>query len=79
MQRAVRRTVEQLMRDHDPEVVGLSVMTFQRHTALALIRLIREIKPEVRVVAGGYDPSLAPRPTNRLAPGSITSCAAKAI
>ena len=48
------------MRDHDPEVVGLSVMTFQRRTALALIRLIRDIKPDVRVVAGGYDPSLAP-------------------
>ncbi len=79
VQRAVRRTVEQLMRDHDPDVVGLSVMTFQRRTALALVRLIREIKPDVRVVAGGYDPSLAPRPTNRLAPGSITSCAAKAI
>ena len=60
VQRTVRRTVERLMRDHDPEVVGLSVMTFQRRTALALIRLIRSIKPGVRIVAGGYDPSLAP-------------------
>jgi anaerobic magnesium-protoporphyrin IX monomethyl ester cyclase len=60
VQRAVRPTIERLMRDHDPEVVGLSVMTFQRRTALALIRLIRDIKPGVRVVAGGYDPSLAP-------------------
>jgi radical SAM superfamily enzyme YgiQ (UPF0313 family) len=60
VQRDVRRTVERLMREIDPEVVGLSVMTFQRRTALALVRLIREIKPGVRVVAGGYDPSLAP-------------------
>ncbi len=35
-------------------------MTFQRHTAFEIVRLIREIKPDVRVVAGGYDPSLAP-------------------
>ena len=41
----VRPTVERLMRDGDPEVVGLSVMTFQRRTALALVRLIRAIKP----------------------------------
>jgi len=60
VQRAVVPTVERLMREHDPDVVGLSVMTFQRRTALRLIRLIRAIKPTVTVVAGGYDPSLAP-------------------
>ena len=48
------------MREQDPDVVGLSVMTFQRRTALRLVRLIRAIKPSVTVVAGGYDPSLAP-------------------
>jgi len=53
-------TVERLMRDHDPDVVGLSVMTFQRRTALRLVRLIRAMKPGVVIVAGGYDPSLAP-------------------
>ena len=58
-QRAVVPTVERLMRERDPDVVGLSVMTFQRRTALRLIRLIRTIKPSVAVVAGGYDPSLA--------------------
>jgi hypothetical protein len=47
------------MREHDPDVVGLSIMTFQRRTALRLIRRIRAIKPTVTVVAGGYDPSLA--------------------
>ena len=33
--------VERLMRDRIPDVVGLSVMTFQRRTALRLVRLIR--------------------------------------
>jgi len=59
-QQSVLPTVERLMRDHDPDVVGLSIMTFQRRTALRLIRAIRRIKPTVTIVAGGYDPSLAP-------------------
>ena len=53
-------TVERLVRDWEPDVVGLSVMTFQRRTALRLVRVIRAIKPGVVIVAGGYDPSLAP-------------------
>jgi radical SAM superfamily enzyme YgiQ (UPF0313 family) len=53
-------TVERLMRERRPRVVGLSVMTFQRRTALRLIRFIRAINPGVVIVLGGYDPSLAP-------------------
>ncbi len=60
VQRQVQDTVVRLMKEYDPDVVGLSVMTFQRRTALAIIRLIRTLKPNVRIVAGGYDPSLAP-------------------
>src|SRR6478672_3582680 len=58
-QRSVAATVERLVRDHDPDVVGLSIMTFQRRTAFRLIGLLRACKPTVTVVAGGYDPSLA--------------------
>ena len=60
VQDRVVATVETLMRQRDPDVVGLSIMTFQRRTALRLIRMIRAIKPGVTIVAGGYDPSLAP-------------------
>jgi radical SAM superfamily enzyme YgiQ (UPF0313 family) len=35
-------------------------MTFQRKTALQIVSLLRTIKPGITVVAGGYDPSLAP-------------------
>src|SRR3954451_23379678 len=59
-QRSVRETVTPLVREQAPDVVGLSVMTSQRRTARAFVRLIRALKPDVRVVAGGYDPSLAP-------------------
>ena len=60
VQSSVRRTVERLVRDLQPDLVGLSVMTFQRVTARRIISLIRSIKPDVRVIVGGYDPSLAP-------------------
>ncbi|HWN13976.1 MAG TPA: radical SAM protein [Candidatus Dormibacteraeota bacterium] len=60
VQARVRETVERLVRDLAPDVVGLSVMTFQRRTALKLIELLRGLRPQVRIAVGGYDPSLAP-------------------
>ena len=56
---AVRTTVEQLVRDTQPDVVGLSAMTFQRETALQIAALVKRLRPTARIVAGGYDPSLA--------------------
>ena len=59
-QSSVRQTVEDLMARHRPDLVGLSVMTFQRATARRVIALVRSLNPAVRIVVGGYDPSLAP-------------------
>ena len=59
-QHAVRPTIERLIRDVTPDVVGLSVMTFQRGTARRIISLIRSLSPAAVIVVGGYDPSLAP-------------------
>src|SRR6266478_1973132 len=60
VQNRVRETVERLLAEHEPDVVGLSVMTFQRKTAKGIIDLLRTRRPRARVVVGGYDPSLAP-------------------
>jgi anaerobic magnesium-protoporphyrin IX monomethyl ester cyclase len=60
VQSTVQETVERLVRTHAPDLIGLSVMTFQRPTARRIISLVRSMKPAVRVVVGGYDPSLAP-------------------
>ena len=60
VQRRVRKAVERLVSEIQPDVVGLSVMTFQRGTAKKLISLIRTIQPAARIIVGGYDPSLAP-------------------
>jgi radical SAM superfamily enzyme YgiQ (UPF0313 family) len=53
-------TVRRLVADLRPDVVGLSVMTFQRKTARKVAALVRALSPHARIVVGGYDPSLAP-------------------
>src|SRR5262249_21294088 len=60
VQERVRETVERLLAERAPDVVGLSVMTFQRRTALRIVELVRRLRPEARIVVGGYDPSLDP-------------------
>jgi len=60
VQSHVRSTIERLIRDRRPDVVGLSVMTFQRATAMKIAGLIHALRPSIRIVVGGYDPSLAP-------------------
>jgi anaerobic magnesium-protoporphyrin IX monomethyl ester cyclase len=60
VQRRVRQTVEQLVQDFQPDLVGLSVMTFQRETAKRIIALVHKLRTSARIVVGGYDPSLAP-------------------
>jgi anaerobic magnesium-protoporphyrin IX monomethyl ester cyclase len=60
VQGRVGETVSRLVHDLEPDVVGLSVMTFQRATALKIADHVRRLRPSARIVAGGYDPSLAP-------------------
>jgi radical SAM superfamily enzyme YgiQ (UPF0313 family) len=60
VQGQVASTLSRLIREREPDVVGLSVMTFQRATAFAIAALVRRLAPRAHVVAGGYDPSLAP-------------------
>jgi anaerobic magnesium-protoporphyrin IX monomethyl ester cyclase len=69
VQRAVRTTVERLLRESQPRLVGLSVMSFQRRTALRIVQLVRELCPGASIVVGGYDPSLAVEAYTDLAAG----------
>jgi anaerobic magnesium-protoporphyrin IX monomethyl ester cyclase len=47
-QDTVRETVVKLVQEWEPEVVGLSVMTFQRHTARRLVALAPSLGPDSR-------------------------------
>jgi radical SAM superfamily enzyme YgiQ (UPF0313 family) len=58
-QRSVPETVRRLVVEREPDLVGLSIMTFQRRTAERIIALVRQVRPSARIVVGGYDPSLA--------------------
>src|SRR6478672_3481842 len=58
-QDAVPHTVRRLIAARRPDVIGLSIMTFQRKTAMQVIGLVRAMRPQARIVVGGYDPSLA--------------------
>jgi anaerobic magnesium-protoporphyrin IX monomethyl ester cyclase len=71
VQNRVRETVEWLVAEHEPDVVGLSVMTFQRKTAKRIIDLVRTRRPCARVVVGGYDPSLAPEAYTEASDGGV--------
>jgi radical SAM superfamily enzyme YgiQ (UPF0313 family) len=59
-QSQVPETVTRLVGEMQPDLVGLSVMTFQRATALKVAGLVRRVRPATRILVGGYDPSLAP-------------------
>src|SRR5687767_563235 len=56
-----------------PAFTGLRelLMTFQRQTAKKIIDLVRSLHAGVRVVVGGYDPSLAPEAYVDTAHGSV--------
>ena len=71
----VRDCVKRLVREVDPDVVGMSIMTFQRRTAVALSSSFAASSRESKIVVGGYDPSLASKRTKK----SIVdfSCAAR--
>jgi radical SAM superfamily enzyme YgiQ (UPF0313 family) len=60
VQHRVRETVTRLVLESEADVVGLSVMTFQRETAKQIMALVRSLRPAARIVIGGYDPSLVP-------------------
>src|ERR1041384_2218276 len=54
----ISQTVSQLVRDYQPDVVGLSAMSFQFQTAARLARLIKEIAPRTKIAVGGYHATL---------------------
>src|SRR5437762_11290968 len=50
----ISRTVISLIREYDPDIVGLSAMSFQFQTATRIARLIKSISPKTKIAAGGY-------------------------
>ena len=59
----VRDPLVKVLDSFKPHVVGLSAMTFQFGTMTKICRLIKTRNPSVKLVAGGYHPSLTARET----------------
>ncbi len=57
--RAVGRAVRRALVEFEPDLVGLSAMTFQYDTAKQVAGIVREERPEARIVLGGYHATLA--------------------
>ncbi len=54
----VRKILEDTLNSFQPEVVGLSAMTFQFETLLRVARFIHKINSSIKIVAGGYHATL---------------------
>lgn len=55
----IKDYVKRLITSYKPHLVGLSCMTFQHTSALALAKLAKSIDKDLLVVLGGYHPTVA--------------------
>lgn len=56
--RSVKRFILRVLRRFQPQVVGLSAMTWQFETCKKIIRLIKTTFPDTMIVLGGYHATL---------------------
>ncbi|MCI0602225.1 B12-binding domain-containing radical SAM protein [bacterium] len=54
----IGRQLEKLIHEYEPDLIGLSAMSFQFQTAMALAKIIRRVAPLTRIAVGGYHPTL---------------------
>ncbi len=57
----VGATVANLVKDFEPDLVGLSSMSFQYSTARRLARVVKQTQPKTKVALGGYHATLLHR------------------
>ena len=56
--RQLRKYITRTLQKIRPHLVGLSSMAWQYQTCIKLIRLIKQVLPEVKIVIGGYHATL---------------------
>ncbi|MEW6357041.1 MAG: radical SAM protein [Planctomycetota bacterium] len=50
--------VKEALAEVKPDVVGVSAMSFQFHTACGVARIVREHDPQIKIIGGGYHVTL---------------------
>ena len=76
VQGRVRETVERLVAERRPDVVGLSVMTFQRRTARRIVEIVRGLAPRGRGSSSADTTRASPPRPGPTAPPT-SSCAGR--
>ncbi|MEW5805883.1 MAG: radical SAM protein [Acidobacteriota bacterium] len=56
--RGVTRTLIDIIREHNPDLVGLTAMSFQFASAVKAARIIKSINPRIKIMIGGYHAAL---------------------
>jgi len=56
--RSIKKYLSKVIGKIKPDLVGLSAMTWQYDTCIKIAHLIKELRPEVRIVIGGYHATL---------------------
>ena len=54
----VKKHIDTLVKTHNPEIVGLSAMTFQFDTLTRIASYIKSTAPHIKIVIGGYHATL---------------------
>jgi len=52
--------IERRVKDYDPDVIGISVLTGKYSSAMNVARICKQINPEVKIVVGGPHPTIDP-------------------
>ena len=56
--RSIKKYLSKLIKKIQPDLVGLSSMAWQFDTCIKIAHLIKELRPEVKIVIGGYHATL---------------------
>lgn len=56
--RSIKKYLTSVLKKFEPDLVGLSSMAWQYDTCVRIAHLIKELRPEVKIVIGGYHATL---------------------
>ncbi|MCB7128836.1 MAG: radical SAM protein [Candidatus Brocadiales bacterium] len=54
----LKENIKGLLNDHKPDLIGLTAMSFQFHTASRIATFVKGLNPDVKTVLGGYHATL---------------------
>lgn len=60
LQDPIWSNIREIIRQHNPDLIGISSMTATFPAACQLVKICREIRPDIKIVLGGRHPSALP-------------------